>query len=307
MNSSAGVLTRPNNIEEVCSRLASFRSAEAACAIKDFAARADDVFISTYSKSGTTWMQQIVHQLRSECSTDFDEISCVVPWLESAIDMNIDPHADQPYSFRAFKCHLLYQDLPKGGRYITVLRDPEKVLSSFYRFFDGWWFERGSVSIDEFAATLYMRGSAAGRHWDHLIDWWKRKDSADTLVLSYEDMLKAPDKAVEVVADFLDISLGKNLLETAKVNSSIEYMLNNSRQFDEHVLREIRDPIWGLPPGGTSGKVAKKTNAVKPSAKTIAALDEIWSETVGEALGFADYHALRSSLPNVLGVDRSDD
>jgi len=298
-------LARPATIDEVCARLANFRSAEAAAAQLAHQARADDVYVSTYSKSGTTWMQQIVHQLRSQCSTDFEEISCVVPWLESAVDMGIDPHADQPYAFRAFKCHLLYCDLPKGGRYITVFRDPLKVLSSFYRFFSGWWFEEGTINIDEFAAGLYLGGSASGRHWDHLVDWWQKKDSADTLMLSYEDMILSPDRAVEVVAEFLQLELHETTLECAKTNSSREYMLRNASQFDEHVLRDIRDKIWGLPPGGGSGKVVSNAIEISPSTETLDAMQQTWDETVGELLGFKDYQSLRCAMPNLLDVDRN--
>ena len=58
-------LARPVCIEDVCERLANFRSPEATAALASHTARANDVYISTYAKSGTTWMQQIVHQLRS--------------------------------------------------------------------------------------------------------------------------------------------------------------------------------------------------------------------------------------------------
>lgn len=298
-------LSRPVTIDDVCDRLSNFRSAEAAAAHAAHQAHADDVYISTYSKSGTTWMQQIVHQLRSNGATDFDEISCVVPWLESAVDMGIDPGAEQPYAFRAFKCHLLYSDLPKGARYITVFRDPVKVLSSFYRFFEGWWFEEGSISIDDFASVLYIGGSASGRHWDHLIDWWQKIDSADTLILCYEDMIQAPELAVEVVAEFLQLHLDEPALARVKINSSRSYMLEHSSQFDEHVLREKRDHLWGLPPGGGSGKVARSSRSVNPSAATLSALEEVWRESVEKQLGFKSYQSLRQAMPNPLGVDRT--
>src|SRR5512143_2666510 len=49
-----------------------------------------DIFVMTPAKCGTTWMQQIVHGLRTRGSMDFDEITCVVPWIEMAADMGID-------------------------------------------------------------------------------------------------------------------------------------------------------------------------------------------------------------------------
>ncbi len=297
-------LARPVCIEDVCERLANFRSPEATAALASHTARANDVYISTYAKSGTTWMQQIVHQLRSGGDTDFEEICCVVPWLESAVDIGIDPHASQPYSFRAFKCHLLYSDLPKGARYITVFRDPLKVLSSFYRFFEGWWFEPGSVSIDEFASSLYMKGSTSGMHWDHLVDWWPKVESADTLALCYEDMLQAPDQSVELVAEFLQLDISKEKMDAAKLNSSRDYMFANSHQFDEHVLRDKRDHIWGLPPGGSSGKVAGDTDSLEPSQKVLEQLDQIWRDRIERVLGFKNYQELRYALPDYLKVNR---
>jgi hypothetical protein len=48
-----------------------------------------DIMITTTPKAGTTWMQQITHQLRTNGDKDFDEISAVVPWLELAHDQVI--------------------------------------------------------------------------------------------------------------------------------------------------------------------------------------------------------------------------
>ena len=49
--------------------------------------RAGDVLVVTSPKCGTTWVQQIVHQLRSRGSMDFEEISIPVPWIEMAHDL----------------------------------------------------------------------------------------------------------------------------------------------------------------------------------------------------------------------------
>jgi len=50
--------------------------------LANFKPRASDVLITTAPKAGTTWMQQILHQLRTGGDPDFNSIDEVVPWLE---------------------------------------------------------------------------------------------------------------------------------------------------------------------------------------------------------------------------------
>lgn len=295
--------TRPTSIDEVERRLAGFHSPEARAVVDTLDVNASDVFIATYSKSGTTWMQQVVHQLRSGGHVDFDEIMEVVPFLEVALDAGVDPRAPQRWSPRAFKSHLRRPELPKGGRYITVFRDPRTVVTSFYRFFEGWWFEPGTVTLDDFAFGLYLGGTASGRHWDHFVDWWPHVEDGDVLALAYEDMLLAPDAVPEVVADFLGIALDAATMAKVVEHSSRAYMTAHAHQFDEHLLRAHRDEAWGLPPGGDSSKATHGAELVR-SAALEEALARAWSTVVEPALGFPDYPSLRAALPNPLGVTR---
>ena len=63
----------------------------------NFKPRLNDVFIVTPPKCGTTWMQQILHQLRTGGDMSFDEISDVVPFIEIAFDTEIDLEAEHKY------------------------------------------------------------------------------------------------------------------------------------------------------------------------------------------------------------------
>ncbi len=302
MSDTPQPLRRPTSIDEMLERIRNFRTPAARAAVEHLVVRPGDVFIATYSKSGTTWMQQVVHGLRSAGSMEFREISEVVPWLESAVDMGIDPSADQMWSPRAFKSHLMWRDLPKGGRYITVFRDPFTVLPSFYRFFEGWWFEEGTVSLEEFAERFYIAGSAAGRHWDHLIDWWPVVGDPGVLALTYEDMLEAPQRVPAVVADFLEMDVARPVLERVVAQSSREFMAEHADQFDEQLIRGARDHVWGLLSGGSAAKVNAARPALELSDQLRRALDAVWEQTVGAALGFGDYASFRAALPDPLGV-----
>lgn len=49
---------------------------------ENMTARPDDVFVVTFPKSGTTWMQQIVKLIRNNGEEDGSDIDVVLPWID---------------------------------------------------------------------------------------------------------------------------------------------------------------------------------------------------------------------------------
>ena len=123
---------------------------------ENFHPHSSDVIITTFPKSGTTWMQQLAHCLRSNGDMTFDEISIAVPWMEVSHDMGINLNDKQCFSPRLFKSHLTAEEIPKGGKYIIIFRDPGPVLLSYYNFMEGWFFEPGTISLDDFADAAFF-------------------------------------------------------------------------------------------------------------------------------------------------------
>ena len=91
-----------------------------------FTPRPTDVVIAPFAKCGTTWLQQMVHSLRTGGDVDFDDISRVVPWIETAYDLGLDLDAPQRAEPRAYKSHLAWDVVPKGARYVVAVRDPRR-------------------------------------------------------------------------------------------------------------------------------------------------------------------------------------
>lgn len=288
-------LSLASTIDDLRDRMISFRSPEASRRGLEIEVRPDDVFISTYPKCGTTWTQQIVHQLRTGGSMDFEEICVVVPWLESAWDMNIDPSADQAWTPRAFKSHLDWERIPKGGRYINVVRDPVTTVASFHRFFEGYVIEPGAISADEFVMEWLLDGSASGRLWDFIVSWWRRRDDPTVLILAYEEMLADPVKAVWEIATHIGLDR-PDRIDAAVARSSREFMAAHASRFDDHVFRAATDHRLGLPSGGTSAKVQPTPTKGSLSDEVIAALHQTWTDDVASAIGVASYAELRTIL-----------
>ena len=103
---------RATSVLELIEKLENFRTAAGEAHGLAYRPAPTDIFIMTPAKCGTTWMQQIVHGLRTRGSMDFDEITRVVPWIEMAQDMGIDIDAPQAATPRAFKTHLNLSAVP---------------------------------------------------------------------------------------------------------------------------------------------------------------------------------------------------
>jgi len=295
-------LRRPNTIEELMELFSRSGSGEENDIGNTFNSVDSDVFISTYAKSGTTWMQQVVHQVRSAGDEQYNDIYEVVPWLEMAKLLKTDPEESQPGGFRAFKTHLPYDGLPKPGRYISVFREPKSVIPSFYRFLGGWYFETDGVSLDEFGRRVYLDKPAG--HANHFTQWYKRVGKPDTLLLCYEDMVQKPEQVPQLVADFLGLTLAENVKNKIIQQCSRAYMVEHESKFGDRLVRMHQDHDLGLPPDGDSSKVYKDEPNETLDAAFISDLDTVWSETVGKALGFRNYSELRDAMPNPLQAER---
>ena len=167
-----------------------------------------DVFITSWAKSGTTMLQQMFHQLRMAAATgaghmDFDDVSRVVPWDDTAYMIDFDMAAPQPAAPRGFKSHREYERLPSGMRYIVSLRDPKETFVSFYRFMNGWHFERDAVPIDQFLPFWMMGGPGGCDYFTHLLSWYARRDEPDTMLVNYKTVVKDRAAAIRQMGGFI--------------------------------------------------------------------------------------------------------
>ena len=279
-------------LKEIAAPLFSMEGIAKGLAVK---LRESDVVITPFGKSGTTWTQQIVHTLRTRGDMDFDDISRVVPWIETAWVLGIDLDAEQRANPRAFKSHLSADHMPRGGRYINVVRHPADVLVSLYKFQEGWFVEPGSIDIDEFAQATIGRKDG---YFQHLLSWWARRNDADVLFLAYERMLKDAKVTITRIADFIGIPLDDELLDLTHRHSTIEFMLAHKNRFDDALMRKASEEHCGLAPGSDSAKVreGKAGSGQSLSAATLAVIDECWQTQVTNTLGFANYDELLAAL-----------
>lgn len=261
--------------------------------------RPTDVIISPAGKCGTTLLQQTFHTLRTRGDMDFDDISRVVPWIETAKKLEIDINAEQIAEPRGFKSHLSWDHVPKGARYIVSLRDPTDAFESGYRFMEGWYFEPGTITYEEF---FVPRREGRGRgldHWAHLVSWWGQRDNPDILLLSYDHVVEDPASAIRRIAQFCSIPLDDELLTLTLEHTSRAFMLEHKDRFDDALMRAASERYGGLPPGSDSAKIraagaGKRREALPESIRR--EFDEIWLSDVTPHTGFADFASFEQAL-----------
>lgn len=292
--------SRARTIDELSTIMSKFENHAASKQGLAFKPRPSDIIISPYAKSGTTWTQHIAHGLRTRGRMDFEEITAVTPWIEIAHDVGWDLDADQVAEPRVYKSHTSWHDVPKGARYIIPFRHYYDAFVSYYRFFEGWFIEPGYITIEEFLNWYWPREQMdAYGYWHHLGSWWTQRHNPNVLLLSYEDMKAYLPAAVQKIADFIGIELDDALLEIVVRQSSREFMLAHSDQFDARHIVQSGGRRAGLPPAIDTKKVTLGTPndvwyQLSPSLQ--AMLDDIWREQITPKFGLESYSALRQSL-----------
>ncbi|MFT5011440.1 MAG: hypothetical protein ACI9HY_001339 [Planctomycetaceae bacterium] len=257
--------------------------------------RSSDIVITPFAKSGTTWLQQMVHTLRTGGDMDFDDISRVVPWVENSSMLGLDINAEQRANPRAFKSHLTYEELPPGGRYINSVRDPRDALFSMFKFMEGWFIEPGTVPLEEFALQFIDRGG----YWKHLLSWWNVRNENFVLFLCYETMQTEIDLSIERVAEFIDVPLTAKLKAITLKHTSIDFMKQHKDRFDDAMMRKMSEERAGIPVGSDSSKVREgrvgdhKENL---SPAIINALDKVWQKEITPITGCKNYEKLQEKL-----------
>ena len=227
---------------------------------------------------------------------NFDEISLVVPYIERAFLTGIDLNANQPAEPRAFKAHLSWNEIPKGGRYIVSIRNPEDVAVSLFYFLEGHTFERGSISF-----TAFVRGAviATNRYWSHLASWLEHQNDPSVLLLSFERMIGGLSSTVESISAFLGFDPDPELLSIVTEQASFAFMRKNHEKFDDRTTTELVDRYCELPQSDYVGKIRagpQRSVTGRVTDDMRSELHDIWTREIYSRFGFPDYQSLIDAL-----------
>ena len=204
----------------------------------DYRPTAEDVFVATQMKCGTTWLQQVAYEvlLRVEGNLGDDghrHMYALSPWIEANSSVSMD---DAPLveGRRIVKTHLPVSLCPysESARYLYVTRHPVACLAScidFVRMLTGPMTPTTDEFVDWFCSDRMW-----WRSWpEHVEGWWQwAQERPNVLFFHYEDMLEDLPGAVGQVSDFFETPLTPEQLSTVVHKSGYDYMKANEEVFE---------------------------------------------------------------------------
>jgi hypothetical protein len=192
----------------------------------------DDLFIVTYPKSGTTWLQMIVYQLTTDGAMEFAHIDDMSPHLEETLMPRGRQISDLSGTPRVVKSHHPYRDIPKGpGRYIYGVRNGLDVAVSYFHHAQKYLPPLKDLPLDEFF-DRFMKGRVPYGSWfEHVAGWLRNEDRLNVLIVSYEELSADLETGVKRIADFCGITIDPAEMPRILERCSFAFMREHEPKF----------------------------------------------------------------------------
>ena len=222
--------------------------------------------VSTRSKSGTTWMQQICLSMVHGSATlpaPLGELSPWVDWLGEPEEVLFSRMKAQPLR-RVLKTHTPLDGivLDPCARYVVVVRDPLDLAVSLFHQGDNLDRERIAELTGQPLPALSSRPALAEWLTDwvraeddplevmdslagvvhHAADAWERREDQHVLVVRYEDLVADLEGWMRWVADRLEIGVEPHVWSALVEGASFASMRAVAAQCVPDVRGVLKEP-----------------------------------------------------------------
>ncbi|XP_045196251.2 sulfotransferase 1E1-like [Mercenaria mercenaria] len=202
--------------------------------IEKFETTADDIWVVSFPRSGTTWLQEIIYLIQTNVNTQRAQskfLDTRFPYLEF-MTPGIKEIEKMP-SPRLLKSHLPYSLLPRSvqdnkPKIIYIARNPKDVVVSYYYFVRLLYpVTRYDGEFKDFFNLFLHDKVMYAPWWRHVEEFWDRRHDDNILFLTYEDLKKDTDGTIDKVAKFLGKTLTREQKDIIINHCSFENMKKN--------------------------------------------------------------------------------
>lgn len=219
-------------------------------AYENWSPREGDVFITSFPKTGTHWITEIVKQIIYR--NDPRSLKIGRKWHAELAIIEFGPPSKflvidhLPLPRRIFTCHLpphlinLKKIRDCGAKIIYIYRNPKDQTVSWYHFsrriphaqsqeFKELYSDDWDTFIDNYFSGKMPTEQREGEWYpDHIRSWYEHKDDENVKFVSYEDLHKDLASEIRNVAKYLDVNLTDDEVAIIKERCTFEYMKASS-------------------------------------------------------------------------------
>nr|XP_054765229.1 sulfotransferase 1A3-like [Lytechinus pictus] len=229
---------------------------EALKEIRSFQIRQDDVFIVTYPKSGTHWMNEIVNFLLADGDAERVNRRSSIIHIEFALIHDVGKETSNAFLFcfffqllkniesrRIITSHLRYRFLPKQvdekkTKIIYVARNPKDVFTSWFHFL------KNDPRYGHLPWETYFNGALSGEYmfgswFDHVLEFWNMREEENVLFLKYEDLKSNVRETVASIANHLNLTPTDDVIDKVVQSTSLDEMKKRYKRMET----DSQDPV----------------------------------------------------------------
>jgi len=257
-----------------------------------FTARPTDVLITTGPKAGTTWMQQILYQLKSGGEDNFRSIETVVPWLErprkNKTWSDMLDYYESLENPRIFKTHCTYPQTPgvDVANIILTSRDPRDCCISHYHHLMNMTdqaYEEINIQRPTSFDNFFEQWMEFGAWYRNISSWWPHKNKKNVLWLRYEDVKRDFESSVYKILNHLNWQLAEDRRSKVFTHCSFAWMKKHSEKFS--TFDDMQSSLFKKGTFIRRGEIGDHKNQLnKQQEKQI--LDRAKSELPADCLAF---------------------
>ncbi|XP_020634209.3 sulfotransferase 6B1 [Pogona vitticeps] len=204
-------------------------------ALETFEARADDVILAGYPKSGTNWVDHILNHLaiisgkytaeEVKERLRLEKELAMTPRLEFGDPDKLKRMEKLP-SRRVIITHLHPNLLPKSifknkAKVLVLFRNPKDTLVSYFHFRN----KLSSFPLSSWDAYFidFMNGKVpGGSYFDYVKAWDEYIDNENVMAISYEELKENLYTGVQKMAKFFGFSLTEDEIKSVVKRSTFE-------------------------------------------------------------------------------------
>lgn len=228
----------------------------------NFNVRADDTFVVSIPKCGSSWLQNIVWLLKNNLDFATDQS---VDRFDRMRDFDFNMKGENRIynldwyrtlkSPRVMKTHLPIQFLPKKiwtnkTKVIYITRNPYDTAVSLCHFMRNYF--QYIFSMDEVVDLLINDYIISCPFFDHVLNFWQLRHMENILFITYEDLVNNSFETIKGISEFLDCNYSDDQLTELTEYVSFNNMCRNSavnREMDvltmeKHLGKNRPDPQY---------------------------------------------------------------